>query len=59
MGSPFYVSVHGPPADLGDGIVLHAMKYLSHSDTSDATALRTQIEDFLERVQPGCRAIAS
>jgi phytoene dehydrogenase-like protein len=55
MGSPFYVSVHGPPADLGDGIVLHAMKYLSHSDTSDATALRTQIEDFLERVQPGWR----
>lgn len=55
MDSPFYFSVHGPPADLGDGVVLHAMKYLSHSDTSDAAALRAQIESFVERVQPGWR----
>jgi phytoene dehydrogenase-like protein len=55
MGSPFYFSVHSPPADLGDGVVLHAMKYLSAGDTLDAKALRAQIEDFLERVQPGWR----
>ena len=55
MGSPFYFSVHGPPADLGDGVVLHAMKYLSGDDTSDAKTLKAQIQDFLETVQPGWR----
>ena len=55
MGSPFYFSVHGPPADLGEGVVLHAMKYLSGADALDAKALRAQIEEFLESVQPGWR----
>jgi phytoene dehydrogenase-like protein len=55
MGSPFYYSVHSPPADLGDGIVLHVMKYLSAGDQSDGQALRAQLHDFLDIVQPGWR----
>jgi hypothetical protein len=53
MDAPFYFSVHSPPANLGEGVVLHAMKYLSGTDTADAKTLKGQIEGFLECVQPG------
>jgi len=55
MGSPFYFSVHSPPADLNAGIVLHVMKYLARDDTSDSQQLKGQLRDFLDVVQPGWR----
>lgn len=53
IDQPFYFSVHNPPADLGDGVVLHVMKYLSEHDHADAGSLRSQLSEFLDTVQPG------
>ena len=55
IDAPLYYSVHNPPADLGDGVTLHVMKYLLNADQTPAAALRDELEDWLTTVQPGWR----
>ena len=53
---PLYFSVHNPPADLGPGVTLHAMKYLPAADVSTADELRAELRAFLDILQPGWEA---
>lgn len=54
---PMYFSVHNPPASLGTGITLHVMKYLGRGGESPAASVRSELEDFLELLQPGWRDV--
>ncbi|MDH3498892.1 MAG: FAD-dependent oxidoreductase [Acidimicrobiia bacterium] len=58
IDAPLYYSVHNPPARLGAGVTLHVMKYLSRHDDDPSDAVRSQLEDFLELLQPEWRQVA-
>ena len=58
VDEPDYFSVHGPPAQLGEGVVVSAMRYLHPAgSTGDATApdVREHLESVMDRAQPGWR----
>lgn len=53
---PFYYSVHSNAAILSEdenAIVLHVFKYLHPDDHMDRKALKNELEQFLEKIQPG------
>lgn len=53
---PFYYSVHSNSAILSDNkntIVLHVFKYLHPDDNIDGKELKKELEQFLEKIQPG------
>lgn len=53
---PFYFSVHSPYARLSDdstSAVLHVFKYLHPDELTDATKMKNELEQFLEKFQPG------
>ncbi|MEK3980310.1 FAD-dependent oxidoreductase [Psychrobacillus sp. FSL K6-2836] len=53
---PFYYSVHSNSAVLSDNkntIVLHVFKYLHPDDNIDGKELKKELEQFLEKIQPG------
>jgi phytoene dehydrogenase-like protein len=55
LDQPFYYSVHSAYSKLApeSGAVLHVARYLRHDEDIPATALRSQLEAFLDRLQPG------
>jgi len=57
LDQPMYYSVHSAAAKLGPpGVaVVHVMKYLRHGATPAAEQNQTEIEAFLDRLQPGWR----
>lgn len=53
---PFYYSVHSNAAILSENqntIVLHVFKYLHPDDNIDGKELKNELEQFLEKIQPG------
>ncbi|WP_144511890.1 NAD(P)/FAD-dependent oxidoreductase [Bacillus sp. FJAT-22090] len=53
---PFYYSVHSNSAILSENentIVLHVFKYLHPDDNIDGKELKKELEQFLEKIQPG------
>lgn len=53
---PLYFSVHSPYARLSDdstSAVLHVFKYHQPDQSLDATMIKTELEQFLEKLQPG------
>jgi phytoene dehydrogenase-like protein len=52
---PFYYSVHSACSKLAPepGSVVHVARYLRHDEDIPATELRSQLEAFLDRLQPG------
>ncbi len=53
---PTYFSVHSASARLADaGATLHVMKYLDPSEPHDAAADERELEEMLDRLQPGWR----
>lgn len=54
---PLYYSLHSAAAKLAPtGVsVVHVAKYLSATDVTSAEANRAQLEDYLDRIQPGWR----
>lgn len=53
---PFYYSVHSNSAILSENentIVLHVFKYLHPDDNIDGKELKNELEQFLEKIQPG------
>lgn len=53
---PLYFSVHSPYARLSDdstSAVLHVFKYLHPDEPLDANKVKTELEQFLEKLQPG------
>jgi phytoene dehydrogenase-like protein len=57
LDRPLYFSVHSASADLAPAgvAVLHVMKYLGVDTDSTAEAAESELEEFLDRVQPGWR----
>lgn len=55
---PTYVSVHSAVARLAPpgAAVVHVGRYLAPDESPDRTALRAELEEALERLQPGWRA---
>jgi phytoene dehydrogenase-like protein len=55
LDRPLYFSVHSAAARLApDGVaVLHVMKYLGADGSASTEAVERELEDFLERLQPG------
>ncbi|WP_146138299.1 phytoene desaturase family protein [Chamaesiphon polymorphus] len=55
LDRPFYYSVHSAYSKLApeSGAVVHVARYLRHDDDLPATELRSQLEAFLDRLQPG------
>jgi phytoene dehydrogenase-like protein len=55
LDSPFYYSVHSAYSKLApeSGAVVHVARYLCHDEDIPAPELRSQLEAFLERLQPG------
>ena len=54
--SPFYYSVHSTFARLsenGKSTVLHVFKYLHPDDNTDGIEIKKELEQFLEKMQPG------
>jgi phytoene dehydrogenase-like protein len=58
LDQPFYYSVHSAYGKLAPeaGAVIHVMRYLRHDEVIDAAELRSQLEAFLDRLQPGWQA---
>jgi phytoene dehydrogenase-like protein len=58
LEEPLYYSVHSAYGQLAptSGAVLHVARYLSQDDTIPAATLRTQLETFLDNLQPGWRS---
>ena len=53
---PFYYSVHSPYARLSDdkkSAVLHVFKYHHPDDSIDSNKVKTELEKFIEKMQPG------
>lgn len=55
---PLYFSVHSASARLGPpgSALIHAAKYLSPGEEHDPRLVRRELEDMLDRIQPGWRA---
>jgi phytoene dehydrogenase-like protein len=55
LDDPFYYSVHSAYSKLApaSGAVVHVARYLRHDEDLPAPELRSQLEAFLERLQPG------
>jgi phytoene dehydrogenase-like protein len=55
LDRPFYYSVHSAYSKLApeSGAVVHVARYLRHDEDIPATELRSQLEAFLDRLQPG------
>jgi phytoene dehydrogenase-like protein len=58
LDRPFYASVHSAAARLApDGVaVVHVMKYLGRESALPAAAIETELECFLDRLQPEWRS---
>lgn len=56
---PLYLSVHSASAKLAPegGAMIHVAKYLRSDDDADATSIRHELEELLDQVQPGWRAV--
>jgi glycine/D-amino acid oxidase-like deaminating enzyme len=54
LDQPFYYSVHSVNGKLAPetGAIVHVMRYLCHDEVTSATELRSQLEAFLDRLQP-------
>jgi phytoene dehydrogenase-like protein len=54
LDRPFYYSVHSAYSKLAptSGAVVHVARYLRHNEDIPATELRSQLEAFLDRLQP-------
>ena len=54
---PLYLSVHSAVARLAPegGAMIHVTKYLAADDGSNPNAVERELEEFLERLQPGWR----
>ncbi|MCM3633380.1 phytoene desaturase family protein [Paenibacillus camelliae] len=53
---PLYFAVHSSYAKLsehGDSIVLHCLKYLRPGEQANNEQVRSELEQFIERLQPG------
>lgn len=59
LASPLYVSVHSRAARLtpGRGAVVHVAKYLGSAPSPDPSADERELEELLERLQPGAQAL--
>jgi len=55
---PLYYSVHSATAALPprDGAVVHVAKYLDPAERHDAHAIERELEEFMDRLQPGWRS---
>ncbi|KGX86281.1 phytoene desaturase family protein [Pontibacillus marinus] len=56
LNDPLYFSVHSGYARLSEdnkGIVLHVLKYLHPDEDLDHRKIKEELEQFLERMQPG------
>jgi phytoene dehydrogenase-like protein len=56
LSNPFYYSVHSVAARLSQnnqGTILHAFKYHHPHDVIDNNRVKKELEQFLERLQPG------
>jgi len=56
IGRPFYYSVHSTAAILSEdenNIVLHVFKYLHPDDNIIGKEIQNELEQFLEKIQPG------
>jgi phytoene dehydrogenase-like protein len=58
LDRPFYASVHSAAAKLApEGVaVVHVMKYLGGEPALPVAAIETELEGFLDRLQPGWRS---
>jgi phytoene dehydrogenase-like protein len=58
LDGALYFSVHSAAARLAPAgtVVLHAMKYLGDSGQRPDETLESQVEDFVDRIQPGWRS---
>ncbi|VFJ13646.1 phytoene desaturase family protein [Candidatus Nitrosocosmicus franklandus] len=60
MDVPVYLSLHSAFAKLsidGNGVLFHAMKYLDSSVVTNPIKDKLELEDLLDRVQPGWRKL--
>ncbi|WP_066069153.1 phytoene desaturase family protein [Neobacillus soli] len=56
VNDPLYYSVHSTYARLSDdtkSAILHVFKYHHPDDTHDGTSVKNELEQFLEKLQPG------
>ncbi len=56
---PIYFSVHSNYARLSDddkSIVIHVFKYLNANDNIDRKKIKSELEQFLEKIQPGWKS---
>lgn len=56
LNDPLYFSVHSTYARLSENpknVILHVFKYLQPDEQVDVKAVKLELEQFLERVQPG------
>lgn len=56
---PLYFSVHSASARLGPpgSALVHAAKYLTSGEEHDPRLVRRELEDMLDQIQPGWRAV--
>ena len=57
LDRPYYYSVHSDAANLAPkgGAVVHVMKYLKTDEPYNAKATRLELEEWMDRLQPGWR----
>ncbi|TFB21334.1 NAD(P)/FAD-dependent oxidoreductase [Filobacillus milosensis] len=60
IDNPFYFSLHSKYADLsydGKSYILHVLKYHYPNEKVDSRKVKKELEEFLDRIQPGWREL--